>query len=100
MLGDPTHLWGHSEPIWAVTFSPDNRILATGSQDTAVCLWDVKTGECVATLKGHEHGIFSLCFSPDGQYLASASQDKTSRIWSMLTNEEPRILDGKHLCFV
>jgi WD40 repeat protein len=59
----------------AVAFSPDGQTLAAGGNERVVRLWDVESGEELATLAGHEGFIASLAFSPDGESLATAGQD-------------------------
>jgi WD40 repeat protein len=44
-------LHGHTSWVRSVAWSPDGRILASGSQDETIKLWDVKTGECLKTLR-------------------------------------------------
>ena len=57
-------------------------------------LWDVQTGEQLATLKGHTDGVYSVAFSPDGSTLASGSADNTVRLWDVQTGEQLRTLEG------
>lgn len=59
---------------YAVAFSPDDTVVATGS---GVRQWNAATGECVrAELDTHaEHGVFGVCWSPDGRYFASCGND-------------------------
>jgi WD40 repeat protein len=44
-------LQGHTEVVFAISFSPDGQTLASGSHDETIKLWDVKTGECLKTLR-------------------------------------------------
>ena len=44
-------LLGHKKSVTTVAFSPDGEIIASGSVDETIKLWDVKTGECLATLE-------------------------------------------------
>jgi WD40 repeat protein/serine/threonine protein kinase len=66
-------LKGHTGYVWKVAFSPDGRYLASGSWDSTVKIWDVKSGQEVRTLRGHAGFIYGLAFSPDGRRLATAS---------------------------
>ena len=56
-------------------------MVASGSFDRTVRLWDVETGACVRTLEGHDHIVNSVSFSPDGRMVASCSFDRTVRLW-------------------
>lgn len=71
----------HTDAIFSIVFSPDIDVLASGSKDNTVMLWDISMDEHLATLKGHKGTIFSLAFSSDNKTLASGSDDKTIRIW-------------------
>jgi WD40 repeat protein len=75
---------GHSGIVWTCSFSPDGKILASGSIDGTVKLWDVKSGKELRTLYGHTEGILSLCFSPDGNMLAGGSSDGTVNLLSVI----------------
>ncbi len=79
----------HDRKVLAASFSPDNRILATGDQNGIVHLWDLQTGKSVATLSadehktlnGHEDEVLALAFSPDGSRLASGGSDGLIYLW-------------------
>ncbi|KAK3899283.1 hypothetical protein C8A05DRAFT_18255 [Staphylotrichum tortipilum] len=70
----------HAGTVTSVVFSPDGRLLASGSKDGTAKLWSREGGE-KAKLVGHEGGICHLAFSPDSRLIASASNDRTARIW-------------------
>ncbi|KAF4899111.1 Vegetative incompatibility protein HET-E-1 [Colletotrichum fructicola] len=65
-------LEGHDDNVISVTFSPDERILASSSEDSTVKLWDTTTGQCVRTIQTSGPAD-SVAFSTNGVTLASAS---------------------------
>ncbi|GMH74503.1 hypothetical protein TL16_g06483 [Triparma laevis f. inornata] len=81
----------HSEPITCLSWSPDDRFLASGGEDNTVRIWNFsKKGEVEAmVLYGHTSDVLDVSFSPDGDHLVSVGgQTLTSsgneiRIWDM-----------------
>ncbi|EMR89727.1 putative vegetative incompatibility protein het-e-1 protein [Botrytis cinerea BcDW1] len=87
-------LEGHSESVNLVAFSPDGKVIASGSDDTTIRLWDVATGESLQTLEGHWRSVKSVAFSPDGKMIASGSSDNTIRLWDISTGKSLQTLEG------
>jgi DNA-binding CsgD family transcriptional regulator len=69
-------------------------LLASGSQDQSIKLWDVRRGYCHSTLQGHSGYIYSVAFSPDGTLLASGSQDQSIKLWDVRTGQCRSTLQG------
>ena len=78
-------LKGHTNSIRAIAISPDGQILASGSDDKTIKLWQLATGQELLTLRGHTKPVYSVAISPDGQILASGSDDKTIKLWNLST---------------
>ncbi|KAL4881156.1 WD40-repeat-containing domain protein [Aspergillus karnatakaensis] len=70
----------HSKPVKALAFSPNSRLLASGSEDATIKLWDATTRELRHELAGHSDDILSLAFCGDSK-LASGSGDGTIKLW-------------------
>ena len=99
-----TPLIGHTESISSLDFNRDGSILASGSYDRTIRLWNVDTGNLRETLEGHTDGVQHVAFSPTGFILASASDDGTIRLWDIKTGDVIKILDGhaeriRHVAF-
>src|SRR5207245_6233748 len=68
-------LAGHSHEIRCLAFSPSERILASGSADNTVRLWNLPDGELLKTLDRHKGWVNRLAITPNGRILASAGRD-------------------------
>jgi len=92
-------LKGHTAPLRSAVFSPDGRIIASGSDDKTIKIWEAAAGKELATLKGHTGDIFSVVFSPDGRTLASGSWDTTIKLWDLTTGKELASIPGQKECW-
>jgi WD40 repeat protein len=70
---------GHQNDVYAAAFGPDGQVLATGSGDGTVRLWDWQQGEVRHVLGTGGAPVWAVAFSADGQYLAAA--DEAGKIW-------------------
>ncbi|KAM9844227.1 transducin beta-like protein 3 [Aulostomus maculatus] len=76
----------HDKDVNSVAVSPNDKLLASGSQDRTAKLWSL-TGEgtldLLGVFRGHRRGIWAVCFSPVDQVLATSSADGTAKLWSL-----------------
>ena len=84
----------------SIAFSPKGDIVATGSVNREIKLWDIRSGSCLTTLQGHAYPILALAFSPDGDKLVSGSGDTTLKIWDLDNNSQLFDLKGHGLYVV
>jgi F-box/WD-40 domain protein MET30 len=83
-------LKGHTNGVTCLQL--DDNILATGSYDATIKIWNIETGEEIRTLRGHARGIRALQF--DDSKLISGSLDNTIKIWNWHTGECISTLQG------
>ncbi|MFG3818212.1 WD40 domain-containing protein, partial [Limnothrix redekei] len=93
-IQEKNQLQGHSNTVNSVSWSPDGKTLATGSDDQTVKLWNVASGQEIATLQGHSNTVNSVSWSPDGKTLATGSDDQTVKLWNVASGQEIATLQG------
>ena len=79
-----THLYGHKAAVFAMVLSSDGQIMASGTDDGAITLWDLTEERTLAELPG-EPGVntISLAFSPDDHVLASGDSTGIVHLWDV-----------------
>jgi WD40 repeat protein/serine/threonine protein kinase len=98
-LAEVQRLEGHPNPVRAVAFSPDGRLLASGDGDIGrgdpgeVRVWDLAGSRELFVFRGHTDPVMHLAFADDSR-LASASQDQTVKLWDLEAAQEALTLHG------
>uniref|UniRef100_A0A674MQ57 Transducin beta like 3 n=1 Tax=Takifugu rubripes TaxID=31033 RepID=A0A674MQ57_TAKRU len=76
----------HDKDVNSVAVSPNDKLLASASQDRTAKLWSL-AGEgnlgLLGVFRGHRRGVWTVCFSPVDQVLATSSADGTTKLWSL-----------------
>ncbi len=81
--------------VASARFSPDGKLIVTGSWDNSAKIWDAKTGHVVRKLMGgHDSMVNTAVFSPNGQFVLTASDDGTAKLWSVETGEIVKSIEG------
>lgn len=87
---------GHTDHVWGAAFSPDGKVVASGSSDGSVILWDVAQRQPIKRLEGIHPGlgILRVAFSPGGELLAAGTSDGAILLWDVASRRFLRTLNG------
>jgi WD40 repeat protein len=84
---DLIRMQGHTDLVTALSFSPDGKLLASGSKDSRVNLWDIATGKQILQLKMNQ-AIVNVLITPDGKAIVVRLADRTTREFNVQTGAE------------
>jgi WD40 repeat protein len=85
---------GHESWVNSVAFSPDGKLIVSGSGDNTLRMWDIQGNPVGQPFQGHENSVYSVAFSPVraafskgvGKLIVSGSRDNTVRLWDIEGN--------------
>ncbi|MBD1883340.1 serine/threonine-protein kinase [Microcoleus vaginatus] len=83
----------HSDAVGSVAFSPDGLMLASGSKDKTIQIWDLATGKSIRTFPGDSSTIWSVAFDSNGTKLATGTGFWRVMLWDLKTGQVIRSLD-------
>ena len=69
--------------VTSVSISPDGSMVAAGSLDSVIRIWEVSSGTLLDSLRGHRDSVYSVAFTPDGKGIISGSLDKSLKLWDL-----------------
>ncbi len=85
---------GHSDTVFGVSFSPDDKKLASCGADKFVKTFEVPSGKFLKSFEGHTHHVLGVGWKADGKLLASAGADNVIKIWDFDKGEQLRTITG------
>jgi U3 small nucleolar RNA-associated protein 13 len=92
---------GHKRGVWTVRFGRAERVLATGSGDKTVKLWNLDDYSCIKTFEGHSNSVLRVDFLNAGLQLVSTASDGLVKLWNIREEECISTLDNHEdkVCF-
>ena len=85
---------GHEKKVFSLGWSSQYQLLASGSADSTVKIWNIEKEACLATLRGHSGSVLNVVWSRDGRRLASGAEDATIKIWDGIMGDHLEKLAG------
>jgi WD40 repeat protein len=76
-------LKGHTSDVTSVAYSPNGKLIVSGSFDKTLKVWDAATGNEILFFSGHAGEVTSVAFSPDSKRIISGGRDATVKVWEM-----------------
>ena len=79
----PAALDGHQSAISAAVYSPDGKLVVTGSFDRTIKIWNAADGAQLKELPGPDGQVLTLAMHPAGRQFVSGSRDNTVKVWDL-----------------
>jgi WD40 repeat protein len=93
-LSQTNELKNHSNSVFTLKYSPDNKFLLSGGRDAHLNIWDTENNYSLnESIIAHMYAINSIVYSPEGRHFATCSMDKTVKIWNTDTRQLIKVID-------
>jgi hypothetical protein len=76
-------LYGHKLPVTAVSFSPDEQVIVSGSVDKNLKIWSIKFGNVLKTIRAHDAAITNVAFIPHSHLVWTSARDGVVSLWDV-----------------
>jgi WD40 repeat protein len=84
----------HSDTVFSVRFSPDQKHLASGAADKLMKVFEVSSGKFVRSFEGHTHHVLNVSWLAHGRTLASGGADSAIKVWDFASGEQKKTITG------
>ena len=84
----------HSDVVFGVQFSPNGKLLATGSADRFARVIDIASKKTLHSFEGHTHYVMDVSWQANGRILVSAGGDGMAKVWDVTTGERKKNIEG------
>jgi WD40 repeat protein len=84
----------HSDTVFSVRFSPDQKHLASGAADKLMKVFNVADGKFVRSFEGHTHHVLNVSWMRHSRTLASAGADSVIKVWDFSSGEQKKTIAG------
>lgn len=86
-------LTGHTNSVFALSYSPDEQSLASGARDAQLKFWDLENYTLKENIVAHMYAINFLSYKDDGKYLVTCSMDKSIKVWDAVNHKLLKVID-------
>ncbi|EME31204.1 hypothetical protein Gasu_14510 isoform 2 [Galdieria sulphuraria] len=87
-------LKGHGWDVRCIEWHPQFPIIASGSKDSLVKIWDAKTGRNLTTLHGHKNTVEKVRWNRNGYWLATCGRDQLIKLYDIRMMQELQTFRG------